>query len=186
MSLRPRTKDQVVSDPLVLEKRIVRNYDRGDGEINHMIEELLEIAEDFLRVNDKEDVNNLTNYGCFMTVNQRLEDLPEAERDKLIAEADLKHRNVLMKKLFEADGWADDSTTRRWITDMHRQAALFLGEEKGRPWVTTRGSAPDKPKTKECPECGFDMKIGAFKCPNCKAIVDKALEKAYRERQKAE
>lgn len=175
--LLPRKDSETVSEPLILAKRLVRHYDAGDRRSNHMVEEPVEIAEDFLRCSKEfptRDDNNLTNYGCFMTVGLPIDQMLKSDQQRIIEESDLKHRNKCREKVFEADGWSNDATTRRWITEMQRKCALFLGEAEGRQWVTMRGAATDKSKTKECQFCGFDCKLTAVKCQNCREIIDQA------------
>lgn len=173
MLLMPRKENERVSAPLVLNKRIVRHYDKGEGVLAHMIEEPIELGDDFLRKGNAEDRNDLTNYGCFSLTNNKLEDLPADARERILLEAETKHLNVCRQKVFEADSWASDPVMRRWICEIHRRCALFLHEEKGRPWVTSRG-VEKRPDTKECQFCGYDCKPTAVKCPNCKEIIDAA------------
>ena len=184
-----RKATETVSRALILSKRFVRSYDAGDGRVAHMVEEPEEVAEDLLRCSKQfpeREENNLLSYGCFMTVGKPLEALAAAEREKLMADADAAHRKRCREKVFEADGWADAAVQRNWITEMHRQCALFVlspEELSARRWVTSRGPASEPKKTKECPECGYDVKLAAFICPNCKAHIDEKLEAAYREQQ---
>ena len=169
-------KDPIkMNPPLILAKRYVRHFDKGDGKFDHMIEEPLEIAEDVLRCSTEypqRDTNNRLNYGCLLLHSTPLDKRSKDEQQEILSEAAIKHEKMCRMKVFEADAWSGDPVMRRNITEMMRKCALFLGEVEQRTWVTLRGPQKDRSQLKECQFCGFDMKNTAVKCPNCREIVD--------------
>ena len=184
MTLFPRKASQEYSDPVVFSRRVIRTYDGGNRIQRLMVETPLEIVQDFLCCSPDfpgRPENNLQEYGCFYTVGKPLEDFPEAERQKILDDAELKHVNRLHQKVAEADALANSPNMQACIVEVHKKAALYLHEE--RKWVAQRGALNP---TDECVFCGFPNKRNIAKCSNCKEIINPALYKEIQEKIKSE
>lgn len=173
LTLFPRRSEQQYSDAIVLEKRMVRAFDGGNRIQRLMVETPLEIVEDFLvcsRDYPGRPQNNLLEFGCFYTVGQPIEDVPAKERQVILDDAELKHRNKCLEFVGQADALASSPNMQAMVVEVHRKCALFLGEE--RDWVQRRAKLNP---TEECPFCGFDNRRGVAKCKNCAEILDLKL-----------
>lgn len=169
-----------ISVALEIPGALVRDYDAGNRMRQTYTEIGIDIAEDILSCSKEMPglpQNDLTNYGCFYLIGERFEDLTEDAQENILREANAKHEEKCRLKVGEADQLADSEVTRRWISEPYRLCAIFLAEECGdktmydRRWVTTRGRSSQK-VIQECKFCGFEMKRGLIKCPNCKEVLD--------------
>jgi hypothetical protein len=170
----PEGKDY--TDPVILETRLVRPFDGGNGTKRFMVEEPLDIVQDFLVCSSDYPMrpeNNLTRYGCFYTEGAPIEEI--AERDLILADARLNHLNRCLEKVQEADALMS-TQFRACIVEVHRKCALFLqkvGEITELPdWVSRRAKANT---LDECRFCGFDNKRGVAVCRNCREVLDQDL-----------
>lgn len=171
--IQKRKADAVVSDPLEVPGALIRDYDAGNRVRRAYVEEGLDLVEDILCCSSDYPgmpQNNLTHYGVFYLVGKRLEDLPEEKQQEILFEANSKHDAKCREKVLEADQLWSNPQTKSWITDMYRQCALHVNEE--REWVAKRGKPS---RLAECPFCGWEHKPGLAKCPNCHEILDKKL-----------
>lgn len=181
---------QRVTEPLVLDKRIIRPFDKGNRLQGHMIEEPIEIAEDLLCCSQDypgRPENNKLLFGCFYLVNTSLADLSDKKRDDEIGRAVDRHIEKCLIKVDEADTLAIQH--RDWITKMYVECAVYL-EAKGllnlseHPWVTKRGKRGQQEDMKECSFCAFPIKATAVVCTNCKEIIDQAGYDKLKAKQK--
>lgn len=177
ISLFPRRADQDYSDPITLAKRLVRTFDGGNRIQRLMVETPLEIVEDFLVCSPDfpgRPENNLTKWGAFYTIGQPIEKFNETERQDILDDAELKHRNKLHEMVASADA-LKNGPMHSLIGETHKKAALYLNsvEQMELPdWVARRAKLNP---TEECPFCGFENKRGIAKCHNCKEVLDVAL-----------
>ena len=166
-----RGKDEKVSMAAEVPPFLVRDFDKGNGTRQQMLEEGIAITEDILGCSTEYPglaANNLLNYGCFYTTTP-FEELPEEKQQALLDEANQKHHVMCQEKILEADQLHSANHTA-WITEMYRLCALF--EKEDRPWVAKRGK---QNPTEECRFCGWENKRGIAKCANCKEIVNQEL-----------
>jgi hypothetical protein len=177
-----RDKDPAskVSKPLEIPGALVRDYDAGNRFRQTYTELGVDIAEDILNCSKEMPGlprNDLTGWGFFYLIGKLFEDLKEDEQIKILDEAYQKLEEKCRLKVAEADQWADNEITRRWITESYRQAAIWLAEERGdkeiysRNWVRSRGRTVIS-KVEECKWCGVENKPGLPVCPNCKNILN--------------
>ena len=182
MSLFARKADQKYSDAIVLSKRLVRTFDGGNRIQRLMVETPLELVQDFLVCSPEfpgRPENNLTGYGCFYTVGEPIESLDPAAQQKILDEAELKHVNKLHNLVAQADSFYNSSNMQFAIVEVHRKAALYLGEE--RDWVARRAKLNP---TAECPFCGYENRRGVAKCRNCHETLDVKLYAELQEQVK--
>ncbi len=179
MTMFPRRAEQEYSDPIILEKRLVRTFDGGNRIQRLMVETPLELAQDFLVCSPEypgRPQNNLTTYGLFYTTGKRIEEVATAARQEILDKAELAHRNKLLEKVSDADAYHNSSNLQYAISEVHRQAALYLqavGAISDLPdWVSRRAKLN---ATDECAFCGFDNKRGVAKCRNCGEILNHEL-----------
>ena len=192
MTLMPRKEDERVSEPIVLHDRLVRGFDGGNGIRRLMVENPLDIVQDFLCCSPDfpgRPENNFTRYGCFYTEGIPLSEMPKEEQEKILDAAELEHRNRLHEKVGEADA-LQNTQFRVCITEVHRKAALYLhrtGDIQELPdWVQRRSKLNT---TEECRFCGFENRRGIVKCRNCHEVLDQeaydALKKGSGKKKKA-
>lgn len=178
LTLFPRKADEPYSPAIVLGNRLVRTFDGGNNIQRLMVEEPLEIAEDFM-VCSKEypgrPENNLTGYGVFYTIGQPIDDFTPAERQDILDDAELKHRNKLHENVARGDAFYNSSNLQYAIGELEKKSALYLHEVEQMElpdWVARRAKLNP---TAECRFCGFENKRGIAKCRNCHEILDPAL-----------
>ena len=167
-----RVENERYSSPLVIEPHILRQYDGGDRIIKNMISEGVEVAEDIVgnsKDYPQEPYNNLENFGVFMTVGKRIEELPQDEAEKILLAAENKHLDMCRQKVYQADQLHSAGKTA-YIPEMPRLCALFLGEEEDHSWVA-RSSKP-KSEIEECVFCAFGNKPGVVVCRNCHEVLN--------------
>lgn len=179
----PKCKEgQRVSDPLVIPGAIIRDYDAGSGKRQAYTEEGKDIAEDILGCS-KEILgmpqNDLTNFGCFFLEGTKLEDLPKEEQEELIRTAQNKHDVKCDEAIMFADQLWANPNTKSWITPMYRFCAAYRDPKNTaqREWVAKSGRSSS---VTECPFCGYEVRKGLPKCPNCREILDQALYDSLR------
>jgi hypothetical protein len=178
ITLRPRKDDEPYSEPVILDKRLVRPFDGGNSIQRLMVEMPLDLMQDFFVCSPEfpgRPENNLLSYGCFYTVGNSIEELKPDERQKILDEAELKHRNRCLEKINSADAM-QNTPFRSCIGEVHKKCALYaqqVGIISELPdWVSRRGKLNT---TSECVFCGFENKRGVAKCRNCHEILDKDL-----------
>lgn len=171
---------ETISQALIIPGAMVRDYDSGNRFRQTYVEEGIDIVQDILGCSKEMPglpQNDLTKYGCFYVVGVPFDELEKEEQEKLLYEANELHDQKCREKVLEADQWADNDMTRRWITEPYRLAALHLAERGDksmleRRWVSKRGkSAP----VVECAFCGWEVKKSVAICPNCKNVLNPAL-----------
>lgn len=175
LTLRAREEKEPYSAPVVLERRMVRPFDGGNNIQQLMVEEPLDIAQDFLVCSPEfpgRPENNLTRYGCFYTLGEPIEN--QDDRQKILDDAELNHRNRCHEKIAEADA-LQNGPFRVCIVEVHRKCALYLqatGDIKELPdWVSRRAKLNT---TDECEFCGFENRRGSPVCKNCREVLDQA------------
>ena len=173
VSIPVRDKDAKVSEPVKIPGAIIRSYDAGNRKRQSYSEEGLELVKDLLGCSEEMPglpQNNITRFGVFYIVGKKFEDLSDAEQQQLLDENNAKHNAQCADKVLEADGYAGNDVTARWITNMYRMCAKHLGLK--RDWLGQYGHTENK--VEECPFCGSEFKRGKPICPNCKNVVNQA------------
>ena len=173
-----------VSQPLCIAHAYRQSYDKGDNRRIPYVEYGEEIAESLVG-NSKiyppdllHPTNNLENWGVFIAYGTPYDKLPKAEQDALFLKASIAHETRCREKVATADRNINRFPSA--VLEVHRQCALFVGEE--RQWVTTRGDISKKLGNIECPYCASSIKPSVVVCPNCKEVVNQekydAMKKA--------
>ena len=176
LNLPPRRDDQECSDSVAILQNLVRAFDGGDSTQRFMVEVPIDIAQDFFVCSPEfpsRPENNLLNYGCFYTEGKPLEEFAAEERQKILDEAELKHRNRLHELVAQADSFYNSANMQYAIVEVHKQAALYL-QSKGNilelpDWVARRAKLNT---TEECRFCGFENKRNVVVCRNCREVLD--------------
>ena len=180
MTLMPRKEDERVSEPIALIDRLVRGFDGGNGIRRLMVENPIDIVQDFLCCSPDfpgRPQNNLTRFGCFYTEGIPLSEMSEEEQNRILDAAELEHRNRLHEKVGDGDA-LQNTQFRACVGEVHRKAALYLqkvGDIQELPdWVQRRAKLNT---TEECPFCGYEGKRGTPVCRNCREVLDEAKYK---------
>lgn len=169
-----------VSHALVVLPASVRYVVKGEGVAEPVITLAEEMVKDILGAydNPRKKGYDLREAGCFSTETP-LEKLPAEEREEILAEAEEKHRLFCAKKVLQADELWPDAKMKLNVIEIHRRCLLFLqsldptSHEWDRDWAARRGQK--KAATVECKFCGYEVKPGLAKCPNCKEVLDAKL-----------
>ena len=132
MTLMPRKEDERVSEPIVLHDRLVRGFDGGNGIRRLMVENPLDIVQDFLCCSPDfpgRPENNLTRYGCFYTEAIPLSEMPPKSRKRFWTPPSSNIATGCMKK------WARPTPCRT------RSFACASRKSTGRPRSIFTGRA---------------------------------------------
>ena len=163
-----------LSAPVLIPGSFVNSFDKGELRRVPYVEYGWQVAESVIG-NSKEfpvglgdPTANLANWGVFYTKGKRFEELPPAEQDKLLAEAEAVHQVRVWEKIQKADEMFH--TTPRGILKIHRDCAKYLGEE--RPWCTARPTKKVAGVQIECPLCTTQILETSIVCKNCHGVVD--------------
>jgi hypothetical protein len=189
-----------LSEPIVINHSYARSFDAGEGKRTPYIEYGEDIAQDLVGCSEKyppdlisqkeEFSKNLKFWGVFITYGKPFEELTSEEQNKLLGEAELYHRARCMEKVNKGDMLYENYKLRGkgGPMEIHRQCALYLGEEfTDRPWVTNRGGSDALTGKIECDMCGSKVKATVAKCPVCQFIIDAdKYDKLTRRNKKAE
>lgn len=157
---------------ICLERRSAFVYDKGDKKQGAIIHTPFEIAEDFLGIAmgmNRHPSTDLTKQGCFMTTKE-LDELPKAQSEKLIVEANAAFDEWCQACVMRADSNWSIPQQRICISESDRKACLYLDAKglllaKEHAWVG-RSNASAVGIT-ECAFCGSPIRKSVKKCPTC-------------------
>lgn len=178
LTIRRRDWDAIVSEPLTLPGVVARQFDKGFGRYEWMLDDGMEVAEDICKCSKKyplpDDSNaDLTKYGVFI-LDKPFEKLSDRERGRVIEEATEKFLEKCRQLILLADQYHSQQNGK-YIAEIHRQALKALNHltdgKDERPWAPITISE----KRQDCPFCGHKNKTGIAKCANCHEIIDQQL-----------
>lgn len=125
--------------------------DLGDGRYQHFPISAEEICRDL--------VQDLENHGVFVAAGEKPTQLE-------LSQARERMENYYRHLVEDGDGKyaANRDMSRNGITDVHRRAALYLGEEREWAYVARRKV--------DCPFCSEKVVPGVAICRSCNSILD--------------
>jgi hypothetical protein len=178
-----RELSKLVSNPLVIDGVIARQYDKGLGKKGWHLEDGIDIAEDICQSSNKYPAgdrnSNLTNWGVFILNNEEFDGrshkhLVQQATDKLIATC-----QVFIQQASQYHEGIPAPIYKGLIGPGHKNCLIaynaITGSKLEYPWASSAVSITSQ---EDCRFCGGTNKLGVAVCFHCKNVLDKAKYEA--------